>query len=249
MQTQRTDNRITINLSKVEPLDPLLGHNLPESEAGPIALLMEFQAAFQNVQHLPASLNARKLVSQTGMPAQLAPDLDPVALALGRKGIFRAGSKAYAAGQAAFRIDPGHAGLHINGPFPAGLDTFSASRAGIIRHSGVLGLQESEISNLRPGTPVWASGDADGELVQRLDLPGKAAFQKLRPAGVSDDGFEVLLQCRLLEKQIGTLFTFYSPAKFDTMSFSGHDQNFLLFDIIDYELEQEDNRRKKLNRL
>ena len=75
-----TDNRKSTTLTRLKLQDPLLGHNLTESAPWLIVSLMQLQALFQDVQHLVASLNARELVSQTWMPAQLAPDLDPVAL-------------------------------------------------------------------------------------------------------------------------------------------------------------------------
>jgi len=204
-------------------LDAMFGHNLTESAPWLIASLMQLQALFQDLQHLVASLNARELVTQPRMPAQLATDLDPVALHLGRQGSFRAEPKTDAAGQAAVLIDSSHTIQHLENSFPAGLDTLSASGASIIRYSGVPGLQEPEISDLRPGTPVWASGDADGELIQRLDLPGKTADQKLWPIGVFDDRLEVLLQFVLLEEEVGALPASYAPTELDSVSLSGHE--------------------------
>ena len=126
-----TDNRKSTTLTRLKLQDPLLGHNLPESAAWLIVSLMELQAAFQDLQHLAASLNARELLSQTRMPAQFAPNLDPVALYCWRKGPLRAGSNADAAGQAAFWIDHGHTIKHLYSSLPAGLDTLSASRASL----------------------------------------------------------------------------------------------------------------------
>jgi hypothetical protein len=61
---------------------PLFGHNLAESQPRPVIVDVEPQAPLQDVQHPPAGLDARKLVSQTRMPPQLTSDLKAITLAV-----------------------------------------------------------------------------------------------------------------------------------------------------------------------
>ncbi len=171
-------------------LDPVFGHKLPESAAGLVVFLVPLQALVQEFQDLIAGLNPGQFVSQTRMPAQLAADLNPITLALGRKSPLRTSSKTDTAGQASIRVDSGHCCRHLNGFLPAGLHTRSASRACHLVYFGEFGLQESEIGNLGPGAAIGAAGYTDGELVQGSDLPGQALTKTFRPARTFTDRFK-----------------------------------------------------------
>lgn len=166
-----------------------------------------------------------KFLGQAGMPPQLAPDLDSVALRLDRKSSSGADPQAGRAGQAYLGIKTDPLPVQGNGPFPANLETRPAGRAAIFNGNRLLGLYQPGIRDLRPGAAVWASGDADGKLGQGVDVPGQSPGEQLRPTGVLNHLFQVQSQIRIRLNQIGALPALHPPAEFDAIGFPTHSQN------------------------